>query len=181
MKQTDKSEFVTLQTEVLVLKWLRTQLSRLQPFKGGIFMERISQILKDISRFGRVYREEKLAPLGLTPRHGLYLREIAADPGISQEQLAGRISINKSNVARQAAAMEEEGYIERRSCGKDKRVLRLYPTEKALALLPQIHLVMDSWERLLVEELTESEQQALETMLLRLRDSALSAAKGGEG
>lgn len=143
-------------------------------------MAQISQILKDISRFGRVYREEKLAPLGLTPRHGLYLREIGAAPGISQEQLAGRISINKSNVARQVAAMEEEGYIERRSCGKDKRVMRLFPTEKTLALLPSINHVMDAWEQLLVEGLTEAEQQALETMLLRLRDSALSGAKEGE-
>ena len=143
-------------------------------------MAQISQILKDISRFGRAYREEKLAPLGITSRHGLYLREIAAAPGISQEQLTARIGINKSNVARQVAAMEEEGYIERRSCGKDKRVLRLYPTEKTLALLPQIHEVMDSWEQMLVESLTPDEQQLLETMLLRLRDSALSAVKEGD-
>ena len=143
-------------------------------------MAQISQILKDISRFGRAYREEKLTPLGITSRHGLYLREIAAAPGISQEQLTARIGINKSNVARQVAAMEEEGYIERRSCGKDKRVLRLYPTEKTLALLPQIHEVMDSWEQMLVESLTPDEQQLLETMLLRLRDSALSAVKEGD-
>ena len=76
-------------------------------------MERVSQILKDISRCGRLYREEKLSPMGLTARHGLYLREIGLNPGISQEQLAQRLSVNKSNVARQVAAMEEEGYIQR--------------------------------------------------------------------
>ena len=143
-------------------------------------MAQISQILKDISRFGRAYREEKLAPLGITSRHGLYLREIAAAPGISQEQLTARIGINKSNVARQVAALEEEGYIERRSCGKDKRVLRLYPTQKTLELLPGIAEVMDSWELLLVENLTPAEQEQLETMLLRVRDSALAATKEDE-
>ena len=143
-------------------------------------MAQISQILKDISRFGRLYREDKLAPLGITSRHGMYLREIAAAPGISQEQLAQRISINKSNVARQAAALEEEGYIERRPCGKDKRVLRLYPTDKTLALLPGINQVTDSWEQLLVEGLTPEEQQVLETTLLRVRDSALSNTKEAE-
>lgn len=137
-------------------------------------MEQISQILKDISRCGRVYREEKLAPLGLSARHGLYLREIGLTPGISQEQLAQRLSVNKSNVARQVAAMEEEGYIRRSACGKDKRVLRLHLTEKGEEVLPGIHQVMDSWEQLLVQDLTESEQQILEILLLRLRQNALS-------
>ncbi len=143
-------------------------------------MAQISQILKDIGTFNRIYRERQLAPLGITSRQALYLKEVGAAPGISQEQLAGRIGINKSNVARQVATLEEEGYIERRSCGMDKRVLRLYPTEKTLALLPGIGEVMESWETLLVEELTEAEQQALETMLLRVRDSAMSAGKGEE-
>ena len=138
-------------------------------------MEQISQILKDISRSGRLYREEMLAPLGLTSRHGLYLREIGLNPGISQEQLAQKLSVNKSNVARQVAAMEEEGYIQRTACGKDKRVLRLQLTEKGLSLLPAIGQVMDSWEALLVESLTESEQQILEILLLRLRSNARQA------
>lgn len=143
-------------------------------------MAQISQILKEISFLGRAYREKMLEPIGVTPRLGMYLREIGAAPGISQEQLTQRIGINKSNVARQVAALEEEGYIQRQSCGKDKRVLRLYPTEKALFLLPRINQVMDAWEQLLVADLAEADQQALETMLLRLRDSALSAAKEGE-
>jgi DNA-binding MarR family transcriptional regulator len=135
-------------------------------------MERISQILKDISRFGRVYREENLEPLGLSSHHGLYLREIGLTPGISQEQLAQRLRVNKSNVARQVAAMEEEGYIHRAACGKDKRVLRLHLTEKGEAILPRIHQVLDAWEQLLVRDLTESEQQILEILLLRLRKNA---------
>lgn len=141
-------------------------------------MAQINKILKDIGSFGRQYRERQLAPLGITSRQALFLREVGAAPGISQEQLTGRIGINKSNVARAVATLEEEGYIERRSCGMDKRVLRLYPTEKTLALLPGIEEVMASWEALLVADLTEAEQQALETMLLRVRDSALSAGKG---
>lgn len=143
-------------------------------------MAQISQILKDIGAFNRQYRERQLAPLGISPRQALFLREVGAAPGISQEQLTGRIGINKSNVARAVATLEEEGYIERRSCGMDKRVLRLYPTEKTLALLPGIEEVMASWEALLVADLTEAEQQALETMLLRVRDSAFSAGKGAQ-
>ena len=140
-------------------------------------MAQISHILKEISRQGRLYRDKRLEPLGISSRHGMYLREIGAAPGISQEQLAGRIGINKSNVARQVASLEEEGYIQRRACGMDKRSLRLHLTQKAEAILPNILEVMDAWEQLLVEGLTEAEKTALETMLLRIRDSALSFGK----
>ena len=143
-------------------------------------MEDIAQILRDIQRRNRVYREKQLEQLGLTTRHGLYLKEISETPGISQEQLAQRLYVNKSNVARQAAAMEEEGYIERRPCGKDKRVLRLYLTEKALSVLPRVNEITAAWEDLLVQDLTESEQQILEILLLRLHSNALAAVKEGD-
>jgi len=138
-------------------------------------MEHIAQILKEIQRHSRLYRERKLMPYGLTPQHGVYLKEIGDAPGISQEQLAQRIFINKSNVARRVAALEEEGYIERRPCGKDKRILRLYLTRKGEQMLPAIGQVTEAWEQILVQDLTQSEQQILEILLLRLRSNALES------
>jgi DNA-binding MarR family transcriptional regulator len=143
-------------------------------------VETLNGILRDINRQARIYRDQQLAPLGITSRHGMYLREVGASPGISQEQLAGRIGINKSNVARQVAALEEEGYLERRPCGKDKRVLRLYLTESAQALLPRINRVMDVWEQVLMEGFAEAERQSLESLLLRLRDNAVRAVEVNE-
>ena len=69
----------------------------------------MSQIIRDITeiaRCGAQYRADLLAPLGLKGCHASYLTEICAQPGISQDQLAKRICINKSNVARQAATLE---------------------------------------------------------------------------
>ena len=143
-------------------------------------MEHIAQIIKEIQRYGRVCRERQLAQLGLTLRHGLYFREIHSTPGISQEQLAQKVLVNKSNVARQVAAMEEEGYISRQTCGKDKRVLRLYLTEKAQQLIPAIEAINHAWEERLVEGFTESEQQILRILLLRLRTAAEDAVREGD-
>ena len=129
------------------------------------------QIMKDITEITRVsvqYRTDSFAPLGLKACHGSYLQEICARPGISQEQLAESICINKSNVARQAAALEEGGFIKRCCCDKDKRIMRLYPTEKTLALLPEIDRIMVSWQTMLTQDLTEDEQLLLERMLGQL-------------
>ena len=81
----------------------------------------MSQIIRDITeiaRCGAQYRADLLAPLGLKGCHASYLTEICAQPGISQDQLAKRICINKSNVARQAATLEEEGFLTRTPRGR---------------------------------------------------------------
>ena len=133
------------------------------------------QIMKDITEITRVsvqYRTDSFAPMGLKACHGSYLQEICARPGISQEQLADSICINKSNVARQAAALEEGGFIKRCCCDKDKRIMRLYPTEKTLELLPEINRIMTSWQERLTQDLTEDEQLLLEKMLLKMKHRA---------
>ena len=82
----------------------------------------MSEIIRDITeitRCGAQYRTDSFAPMGLKACHASYLLEICAEPGISQDRLAGRICINKSNVARQAAFLEEAGFITRTACQND--------------------------------------------------------------
>ena len=135
-------------------------------------MTQITRDITEITRCGVQYRTDCFAPMGLKACHGSYLQAICANPGISQEQLAASICINKSNVARQAAALEEGGFIERRSCGKDKRIMRLYPTEKTLALLPEIDRIMNTWQEMLTQDLSAEEQHLLEAILQRMKQRA---------
>ena len=103
------------------------------------------------------------------------LLEICACPGISQEQLARRIYINKSNVARQLAILEENGYVTRRPGEEDRRVMRVYPTEKAQAALPRIQEIMGNWEEAVAMGLTAAEREKLSDLLedMTRRASAL--------
>ena len=154
---------------------MQTQWFRSQRIKGEITLGNIINSIHTITRCGRRYREDAFAPMGLKGCHGRYLLEICRNPGIFQEQLTESILVNKSNVARQVAALEEGGFLERKSCGKDKRMLRLYPTEKALALMPKIEEILDSWDRTLLQDLSESEQEMLEQLLQRIRQRAAEA------
>lgn len=132
----------------------------------------MSQILRDITEISRCsaqYRTDRLAPMGLKACHASYLTEICACPGISQDKLARHIYINKSNVARQAAVLEEEGFITRTPSAADKRVMELYPTDKALALLPQIRDILICWENCIADGLEESEKELLSTLLAKMK------------
>lgn len=136
-------------------------------------MTHITRTIGAISRCGRRYRTEQFAPLGLKSCHGGYLLEICQQPGISQEELTDKIQVNKSNIARQVAVLEEGGFITRTACGKDKRVLRLHPTEKALAVLPQIQQTLRSWEQTLTADFTPEERNTLYALLSRMQETAL--------
>ena len=135
----------------------------------------MSDIIRDITeitRCGAQYKTDNLAAFGLKGCHPSYLGEICACPGISQDKLAQRICINKSNVARQAAILEEDGFIIRKPSQTDKRVMELYPTEKTLALMPQINQIINCWTNSLTEDLSAEEVAVLEKALLRMRAKA---------
>ena len=141
----------------------------------------MSQIIRDITetaRCGAQYRADQLCPMGLKGCHASYLTQICAEPGISQDGLARRICINKSNVARQAAVLEEEGFITRRPSASDKRVLELYPTEKALAALPHIQEVLNRWDSCITADLTPEEKQQLAVLLSKIKTRATAYMEG---
>lgn len=135
-------------------------------------MSQIIRNITEITRCGVQYRTESLAPLELKACHASYLLEICVEPGISQDQLAARICINKSNVARQAAALEEGGFIRRIPSNEDKRVMGLYPTQKTLSLVPQMNAILDRWEDCLTAGLSPEELEIAERVLERMKTRA---------
>ena len=135
----------------------------------------MTQLIRDITeitRAGAEYKTAALAPYGQKGCHASYLAEICANPGISQDRLAQRICINKSNVARQAAILEEEGFIARKPSQADKRVMELYPTEKTLTLMPEITDILNKWEDFLLADLSDTEVEQVHSVLQRMRDKA---------
>jgi DNA-binding MarR family transcriptional regulator len=68
--------------------------------------------------------------------------------------------------------LEEEGFIIRTPSPTDKRILQLFPTEKALSLLPEISPILRCWEACLTADLSEEEIRSLEFLLSRMRDKA---------
>ena len=141
-------------------------------------MPYIIKTMNEITRCGMQYRTDNLEPFGLKSCHASYLLEICRNPGISQDTLARRICINKSNVARQAAELEEEGFITRRPSASDKRVLELYPTEKALAALPHIQEVLNRWDSCITADLTPEEKQQLAVLLSKIKTRATAYMEG---
>lgn len=124
-----------------------------------------------IARCTAMFRSEST---DLHNRQITYLSLVINNPGISQEQLAKKIIVNKSNVARQLQTLEELGYLERRTSKKDKRVTEVYPTNKAVEVFPLIKSTNATWNRYLLEGFSESEEEQLLAYLERIMKNAVS-------
>ena len=135
-------------------------------------MSDISRDITEIARCCAQYKVDMLSPMGLKGCHASYLSEICACPGISQDKLAQKICINKSNVARQAAILEEDGFIIRKPSESDKRCMELYPTEKTLELMPRITGILECWDQCITQELTEEEITMVTAILERMKEKA---------
>ena len=123
----------------------------------------------EIARCAALFRQEELTPLGLKSCHSSYIAAICACPGITQDQLARRIFINKSNVARQLVILEEDGYVERRPSTEDKRSIQVFPTRKAIDTMPEIIRIFRDWESFVAQDLSEDERKSLAAMLEKMK------------
>ena len=135
-------------------------------------MSVIVRHLTAISRCGSEYRKKYLEKDGIDGRHARFLVEVCDKPGISQDGLARRLLVDKSTVARISTALEEMGYIERKSSVEDRRVTCVHPTEKTLVLMPRITGAWDSWEEQITRDLTKEEVCQLRELLRKMKISA---------
>lgn len=121
-----------------------------------------------ISRCEGIYRTDNLKDAKLCSCHHSYVLAICRHPGMTQEQLAKHICINKSSVTRSLSHLEENGYVERRPDPKDKRILCVYPTQKMLDILPEVRRIAADWNEYLVEGIEENDIALFRSVLEKL-------------
>lgn len=135
-------------------------------------MDAMIQMIHRIHRSFVRHRSGLMAAEGLNGRQQLYILKICENPGVSQDQLADQIAVDKSNVARQLFLLEQAGFITRAADAQDRRHLLVFPTEKALAAYPKAKKIAEDWEVQLLEGFSESERALLRSLLERAASRA---------
>ena len=135
-------------------------------------MPSINRYIMTIARCSNQFRSERLRDTGLCGQHCAYILRVCREPGTTQDAIAREIYVNKSNVTRQLAALEQNGFVERRPCETDSRAMEVYPTEKALAELPEVHAVLREWNECITADFTEEEKEQFKDLLARAAERA---------
>lgn len=135
-------------------------------------MPGLTYSLNIVARCTQMQRGQKLKELGIGGGQVPYLLRLNRFPGITQEELAKMLYVNKSTAARQLASLEKSGLVERRPSETDRRCLKLYLTDKGRDALPEVRKVIGEWNEYLLEGLSEEERASLLDMMARLSGRA---------
>ncbi len=125
-----------------------------------------------ISRCQAIWRGEQMREDGLCACHHSFLLAVGGQSGMTQEQLAKHLCLNKSTVTRALNQLEEQGYLERRPDANDKRVYRIFATEKCQAILPRVRTLAREWTHEITQDVSEEELEQFYAILERLEGNA---------
>ncbi len=135
-------------------------------------MSKFMKMLNNISRSQAVYRRSRISAEDLHSGHYAFALAICRQPGRSQEELAQELCINKSTVARNLNCLEEKGYISREPLPNDKRQFSVHPTQKLLAVIPEIKKASLEWMALLSHGIPQNELDIFDSVLERMQARA---------
>ena len=130
------------------------------------------KMLNNISRSQAIYRNSRITASDLNSCHYAFVLSICREPGRSQEELARELCLNKSTVARALNYLETNGYILRTPLPSDKRQFSVHPTEKMLAVRPEVRKASAEWRDQLSEGIPEAEMEIFNSVLERMERRA---------
>jgi DNA-binding MarR family transcriptional regulator len=105
----------------------------------------------------------------LTKGQYLYLVRIAENPGIIQEKLAEMIKVDRTTAARAIKKLEMNGFIEKKEDKENKKIKRLFATEKGENVYPFIKRENDYSNIVALEGLSEIEVETIFNLLQKVR------------
>ncbi|MDM5339120.1 MarR family transcriptional regulator [Fictibacillus enclensis] len=105
----------------------------------------------------------------LTKGQYLYLVRICENPGMIQEKLAEMIKVDRTTAARAIKKLEMNGFVEKKDDQYNKKIKKLFPTEKGKSVFPFIKRENEYSNNVALEGLTEEEAETILNLLVRVR------------
>lgn len=140
-------------------------------------MEMLSKWIASTYRHNNIHFTKQFEKLGLSSGQYCFILCICDNEGLTQDQIAESLAVNKSTVARGIAALEEKKFIYKEANEKDKRIYNVYSTEKAQNILHEMRTIIEAWNERLMDGFSEEEKCLLKEYLKRLNDNAIKFAK----
>lgn len=143
----------------------------------------MNELIKWISiadRFNKMYLNQQFRRLGINSSQHMYILRICENEGITQDKLQAISYINKSNVTRALGQLEKSGFITKGPNKKDKRTIRLYPTEKAKYIYREIIRIEDEWTAVLTKGFSAPEKKLLASLMKKVGETAVEQRAGDE-
>lgn len=131
-----------------------------------------ARLIWAVNKAGQAFFADRLAPRGLGAGQYPMLSLLFMRDGLSQEEIAERLRIDKAAVAKSVRKLIDEGYVDRKGDEEDGRVKRVRLTAKARKAKAALDAVEAEWRATLLSGFGEAEAEALRGYLKRMAENA---------
>lgn len=130
----------------------------------------ISVLMRQLNLFF----SHELSEVEITASELMYLSQLYTRDGLTQDEMATKISVDKAATTRTIQGMEKKGLIVRDSNEKDHRSKCVYLTDKAKQMEEHIREIQKKWSDYIMQDMTVSEAELfakqLKQMSVRARE-----------
>jgi Transcriptional regulators len=120
------------------------------------------KLTNSIYRCTQVYIDKKFEKFNLTIGTYPYILVLNKNGGISQNEISRELNVDKAMSARTVKKLIELGYIRKEENQEDTRAYKLYITDKAKNIIPELIEILDGWADILVQG---NDKETIETSL----------------
>ncbi len=139
-------------------------------------VERISlvKLTSCIYRSTQAYTNEVLSKYNLGSGTYPYLLTLYRGEGINQNQISKELDVDKAMSARAIKKLIGLEYIRKETDQKDSRAYKLYLTEKAKMIIPDVKKELQKWNDIITQNLSEQEKDTtIDLLSIVLRDTKI--------
>lgn len=134
---------------------------------------RLGFLVHDVSRLRRRVVDRALKPLGITRSQWWVLAFLSRADGMSQAALAEELGVGKVSLGQLIDKLEKTGFILRRLDNADRRVKRVYLTERSEALTARIRDSVTATEKGILAKIDVAELRATARALRAMKANLL--------
>lgn len=131
-------------------------------------------LLHDVARLMRTVFDRRGRELGLTRSQWWVLTMLYANEGVTQSELADFMELEKPTLGRLLDRLEEKEWVERRIDPVDRRVKRLYLTDKVQEIMRALRNTAAEVRSDALGDLGDEERERFIDTLLKIKTNLLS-------
>lgn len=124
----------------------------------------ISVLMRQLNLFF----SHELSEVEITASELMYLSQLYTRDGLTQDEMATKISVDKAATTRTIQGMEKKGLVVRRSNEKDHRSKCVYLTDKAKQMEGHIREIQKKWSDYIMQDMTVSEAELFANQLKQM-------------
>ena len=144
------------------------------------FERNLGFLLGDVARLTRTAFDRRVASLELTRSQWWVLTYVFRDQGLTQSELADNLEIGKVALGNLIDRLEAKGWVERRPDPNDRRINRVYLTEKAAPIMEDMRAPAQDLYDMIVSGLSKSQRETLVNLLVVVRRNLIEDSNHGK-